>query len=109
MGKLIRGTHPRFLDPVLFEDVQVALNGHNRPKYSKREIAFRGLMNCAYDGCTLTGDVQKQKYAYYRCTGHRGKCELPVSEKKTLPISWGAAQGTPGSGGGRLADYHDVT
>jgi site-specific DNA recombinase len=48
-----------------------------RPKYSKREIAFRGLMQCAYDGCVLTGDVQKEKYVYYRCTGHRGKCDLP--------------------------------
>jgi site-specific DNA recombinase len=34
-------------------------------------------MNCAYDGCMLTGDVQKEKYVYYRCTGHRGKCGLP--------------------------------
>jgi site-specific DNA recombinase len=24
-----------------------------------------------------TGDVQKEKYVYYRCTGHRGKCGLP--------------------------------
>ena len=34
-------------------------------------------MTCAYDGCTLTGDIQKGKYVYYRCTGHRGKCPLP--------------------------------
>jgi hypothetical protein len=47
------------------EDTDV-LAGHNRPKYSKRDIAFRGLMNCANDGCMLTGDVQKEKYVYYR-------------------------------------------
>jgi site-specific DNA recombinase len=35
------------------------------------------LMNCAHDGCMLTGDVQKKKYVYYRCTSHRGKCDLP--------------------------------
>ncbi len=34
-------------------------------------------MTCAYDDCALTGDVQKAKYVYYRCTGHRGKCDLP--------------------------------
>jgi hypothetical protein len=50
-GQTYQGTRPRFLDPVLFEEVQAVLAGHNRPKYSKREIAFRGLMNCAYDGC----------------------------------------------------------
>ena len=25
----------------------------------------------------MTGEVQKAKYVYYRCTGHRGKCGLP--------------------------------
>jgi site-specific DNA recombinase len=34
-------------------------------------------MQCAYDGCMVTGEVQKAKYVYYRCTGHRGKCDLP--------------------------------
>ncbi len=34
-------------------------------------------MTCAYDGCQLTGDVQKGKYVYYRCTGYHGKCDLP--------------------------------
>lgn len=32
---------------------------------------------CAYDECMVTGEVQKAKYVYYRCTGHRGKCGLP--------------------------------
>jgi hypothetical protein len=72
-----------------FDQVQAVLSGHNRPKYSKREIAFRGLMNCAYDGCMLTGDIQKQKYVYYRCTGHRGKCELPRFREEDLAIRLG--------------------
>jgi len=25
----------------------------------------------------LTGHVQKERYVYYRCTSHRGKCDLP--------------------------------
>jgi site-specific DNA recombinase len=76
-GQTFPGRHPLFVNPHIFEDVQSILAGHNRPKYSKREIAFRGLMTCAYDDCMLTGDVQKGKYVYYRCTGHRGKCDLP--------------------------------
>jgi site-specific DNA recombinase len=78
------GTHPVFVNRDLFDQVQAVLTGHNRPKYSKREIAFRGLMNCAYDGCMLTGDVQKEKYVYYRCTGHRGKCDLPRFREEDL-------------------------
>jgi len=76
-GQTYAGTHPLFVNPQTFEEVQSILAGHNRPKYSKREIAFRGLMTCAYDDCMVTGDVQKEKYVYYRCTGHRGKCDLP--------------------------------
>jgi site-specific DNA recombinase len=71
------GTHPLFVNPQVFEHVQAVLSGHNRPKYSKRDIAFRGLMTCAYDDCMVTGEIQKAKYVYYRCTGHRGKCDLP--------------------------------
>ncbi|WP_125485106.1 recombinase family protein [Edaphobacter aggregans] len=76
-GQTYPGIHPLFVNRSVFDQVQSLLTGHNRPKPSKREIAFRGLMQCSYDGCLLTGDVQKEKYVYYRCTGHRGKCELP--------------------------------
>jgi site-specific DNA recombinase len=76
-GQTYSGTHALFVNPQIFEQVQSVLAGHNRPKYSKRNIAFRGLMTCAYDDCMVTGDVQKGKYVYYRCTGHRGKCDLP--------------------------------
>lgn len=86
------GTHPVFVSQKLFGQVQAVPAGHNRPKYSKREIAFRGLMNCAYDGCMLTGDIQKEKYVYYRCTGHRGKCELPRFREEDLAQRLGEPQ-----------------
>ena len=25
----------------------------------------------------MTGELKKGKYVYYRCTGYRGKCDLP--------------------------------
>lgn len=91
-GETCVGTHALFIDPATFAQVQSVLRGHNRPKYSMREIAFRGLMNCAHDGCMLTGEVKKEKYVYYRCTGHRGKCDLPrfreeeIAEKLGEPL-----------------------
>lgn len=57
--------------------MQEELAGHNRPRYAKHTMAFRGLMTCAYDGCNVTAEIKKGKYIYYRCTGHRGKCDLP--------------------------------
>ena len=56
---------------------QSVLHGHNKPKYGKHKIAFRGMLTCAHDNCTITAELKKQKYVYYRCTGHRGPCELP--------------------------------
>ena len=53
------------------------LRGHNKPQYGKQEIAFRGLLRCVHDNCTITGERKKGKYVYYRCTGYRGKCATP--------------------------------
>jgi site-specific DNA recombinase len=41
-------------------------------------------MTCANDNCLLTGDVQKEKYVYYRCTGNRGECDLPRFKEEVL-------------------------
>ncbi len=37
----------------------------------------------------MTGDVQKEKYVYYRCTGNRGKCELPRFREKEIAARLG--------------------
>jgi len=82
-----RGKHEPIISPELFESAQAVMHGHNRGKYRKHDIAFRGMLSCAHDDCTITGDVKKEKYVYYRCTGYRGKCGLlrfteeQVSEK----------------------------
>lgn len=76
-GQTYPGTQPIFVSSGKYREAQAVLRGHNRPKHSKRQLAFRGLMTCAYDGCMVTGEIQKEKYIYYRCTGYRGKCALP--------------------------------
>lgn len=76
-GRTCPGTQPTYVNPGLYRKAQAVLRGHNRPRHSKRQLAFRGLMTCAYDGCMVTGEIQKEKYTFYRCTGHRGKCPLP--------------------------------
>ncbi len=32
----------------------------------------------------VTAEIKKQKYTYYRCTGSRGKCELPYFREEEL-------------------------
>ncbi|MGB6192322.1 MAG: zinc ribbon domain-containing protein, partial [Terracidiphilus sp.] len=81
------GTHPTFISPDLYARAQDVLHGHNKPKYRKHEIAFRGMLTCAHDNCTVTAELKKNTYVYYRCSGGRGPCELPrfreedISEK----------------------------
>jgi site-specific DNA recombinase len=72
-----KGTHEPLVSPELFQRVQDTFAGRNKPKYLKHNFAFAGLLTCAHDGCTVTTELQKGKYVYYRCSHGRGKCELP--------------------------------
>ncbi|MGA8502612.1 MAG: recombinase family protein [Candidatus Sulfotelmatobacter sp.] len=76
-GKSYRGTHATFISSALFESVQNVIRGHNKGKYRKHKIAFRGMLTCAHDHCTVTAERKKDKYVYYRCSGYRGRCPLP--------------------------------
>ena len=87
--KLYRGTHDIFIDPTLFDRVQAVLAGHNKPKYSKQEIAFRGLLTCAEDNCAITAERKKGKYVYYRCTGYRGRCATPRFREEEISAKLG--------------------
>ncbi|HEY4009736.1 MAG TPA: recombinase family protein [Acidobacteriaceae bacterium] len=88
-GETHAGSHPLFIDQKTFDTVQAVFVGHNRPKYGSQEIAFRGLVNCAYDGCAVTGEIKKGKYVYYRCTGYHGKCDLPRFKEEELAARLG--------------------
>jgi site-specific DNA recombinase len=82
--KLYSGTHTSLISAALFEQVQEVFRGHNKPKYRKHVFAFSGLLRCAYDDCTVTAEIKKNRYTYYRCTGFRGKCELPWFREEEL-------------------------
>jgi site-specific DNA recombinase len=82
--KLYNGTHTPLISAQLFEQVQSVFRGHNKPKYRKHEFAFSGLLHCAYDNCTVTAELKKNRYTYYRCTGYRGKCDLPYFREEEL-------------------------
>jgi hypothetical protein len=38
----------------------------------------------AYDNCAVTAEFKKQKCTYYRCTGYRGKCDLPYFREEIM-------------------------
>jgi len=83
-GKLFAGTHKPLITQALFDQVQTVFEGHNRPKQRRRQFAFGGLLQCAYDNCRVTAELKKNRYTYYHCTGYRGKCELPYIREEEL-------------------------
>lgn len=77
------GLYETFISLDLFNQVQSVLKRHNRPKQHKHEFPFRPLLNCAFDGCTVTAERQKG-HVYYHCTHGRGRCELPWFRQERL-------------------------
>jgi site-specific DNA recombinase len=88
-GKTYKGTHDLLIPPSWWQEVQLVLKGHNRPKYRKHDFPFSGLLTCAHDECRVTAERKKGKYTYYRCTGYRGKCALPYFREEELGMRLG--------------------
>jgi len=83
-GKNYQGTHAPLVSPELFSRANEVLSGKARPRKQKHDFAFSGLLRCAYDNCAVTAEFKKQKYTYYRCTGYRGKCDLPYFREEEM-------------------------
>lgn len=79
-----KGTHQPLISLNLFQRAQDTFAGRNKPKYRKHDFAFAGLLTCAHDGCTVTTELQKGKYVYYRCSHGRGKCSLPYMREQEV-------------------------
>ncbi len=67
-GTEYKATHPVLVDNVTFERVKRVFSGHSKPKYRKHDFPFAGLLRCANDGFTITTELHKGKYVYYRCS-----------------------------------------
>jgi len=89
--KLIKGNHEPLISKGLFDQVQAQLSRLNKPKGRKHEFAFRGLLTCGYCGCSMTADIHKGKYIYYRCTGGKGRCDQAYLSQEEVALRLGEA------------------
>jgi site-specific DNA recombinase len=81
-GKLIHGQHEPLVSVELWEQVQRVMDGRFAKKHRRmrHDFAFSRLIACARCGCSVVGEIKKQRYIYYQCTGYAEKCEgNPVS------------------------------
>jgi site-specific DNA recombinase len=83
-GVEYKGTHEALITADLFQQVQDVFAGRHKPRHRKHHFAFAGLLRCAHDGCTVTTELQKGQYVYYRCSHGRGKCSLPYMRERDL-------------------------
>ncbi len=83
-GEEFKGNHGALISKEQFQRVQDVFAGRHKAKVRKHNFAFAGLLECAYDGCTVTSELQKGQYVYYRCSHGRGKCALPYMREEKV-------------------------
>ncbi|MEC3861874.1 recombinase family protein [Mesobacterium sp. TK19101] len=79
-GKLYQGKHDALVPVELWERVQGVMDGRNASKHRRmtHDFAFSGLIACARCGCSVVGEIKKQKYIYYHCTGYADRCRASL-------------------------------
>lgn len=75
-GQLHKHKYEPIITKWLFDKCEeIRQSWHKKPfKHGSKPFVFRGLVKCAYCGCTISSDRKKDRYTYLFCTQHRGKC-----------------------------------
>jgi site-specific DNA recombinase len=75
-GKTYDGQYEALVSTDLWERVQDVLEGRvgRRARTRRRDFAFSGLIECGACGCAIVGEIKKERYVYYHCTGYADKC-----------------------------------
>ncbi|MBI4064533.1 MAG: recombinase family protein [Elusimicrobia bacterium] len=82
--KLYKGIHEPIVSKELFDMVQKVLKRFDKPRITKKEYAFRGLLTCGVCGCAYTAEKKKGKYVYYHCTFAKGRCKNSYLREEAL-------------------------
>jgi site-specific DNA recombinase len=91
-GKRYTGRHDAIVSRDVWVEVQDVLEGRHarKTRRSKRDFAFSGLITCGHCGCALVGEIKKQRYVYYHCSGFRGKCPEPYVREEVIASQFAA-------------------
>jgi len=88
-GVRYNGVHEPLINRELFDRVQQVLKADGKPRFRKRDFAFKGLLKCARCGCAIVAEIKKGKYIYYHCTQGRGECDQPYVREEVLEAELG--------------------
>ncbi len=78
--------YPPLISEWLFRKVQANMAGHSKSpiQYAGKPILLRGLITCQNCGCSVSGDIKKQKYVYYSCSNSKGVCKKIWVKEETI-------------------------
>lgn len=71
-GKTYQGRQEPIISADLWEQVQDILDGRigRKTRARRRDFAFSGLIECEACGCSIVGEIKKERYIYYHWTGY---------------------------------------
>lgn len=72
-GEIMQGVHTPLISNTLFQKVQRAFKKDGKPLYTKHKFLLGNFFTCGDCGCSVVGEIKKQKYIYYHCTWAYGK------------------------------------
>lgn len=84
-GELYQGNYDPIISKKLFDSTQIALSDRTKPKQTKYNNPYNGILKCGYCGCGITTTVKTKKYErtkrtvtyiYHHCSKRRGGCDL---------------------------------
>lgn len=92
-GKSYKGTHHAIIDYDLFARAQEAMGFSQKPKLTKHDFSYAGMLSCAHCGCSIVAERKIKKsgrtYIYYHCTNGKGVCEsVTYLREESLEVSF---------------------
>lgn len=87
--KYVNASHPPLIDLPTFNRVQTILRNPYKNKSRKDLFPYSNLIKCAKCGCALSGQIQKERFIYYHCTGYKGNCHTPYLRQEVIDAKIG--------------------
>lgn len=73
--RLFKGIHEPLISKDLFDHVQRVLKRFVKPRRTKLDFPFRGLLTCGKCGTSFTAERKKKRYVYYHCSFSKNRCD----------------------------------
>jgi site-specific DNA recombinase len=78
-GEVYQGRYDPLITVDTWERVQDILNARHESRHRKviHEFTYQGVGRCGHCGCSMVGELKKQRYVYYHCSKYKGNCPEP--------------------------------